>query len=318
MTEAVATRPVQSRFPGNKRFAFTVFDDTDYSTVENVEPVYRLLVDLGTHTTKSVWPLAPVRGARIGGSTLQDKGYLDFVLWLQRQGFEIGLHNVQNHDATREVIQQGFREFRTLLRQSPRIHCNHSMNRDNIYWGERRLEASTIRFGYNLATRFARRRYFLGHVENSPYFWGDICKENISYVRNFVFDEINLDRINPTMPYHDPRKPFVNFWFSSSEGSTVEPFCKMISEANQDRLEAEGGVCIMYTHFAKGFCEAGQLHSEFARLMRRLAKMNGWFVPVSTLLDHLQKTRKSSAIPNRELAYMERGWFFSKVRKGTT
>jgi hypothetical protein len=35
-----------SRSPNNKKFAFTILDDTDLSTVENVSPVYRLLAEL--------------------------------------------------------------------------------------------------------------------------------------------------------------------------------------------------------------------------------------------------------------------------------
>lgn len=303
-------------FPNNKRFAFTVFDDTDCSTVDNTAPVYRLLSDLSIRTTKSVWPLAGICGARIGGSSLQDKPYLEFVRRLQEEGFEIGLHNVRNHDATRDLIERGFEQFRVLLGQYPRTHCNHSMNRDNLYWGARRLETPWIRLAYSAATRFSRRGCFVGHVEESPCFWGDICKERISYVRNFTFDEINLDRINPSMPYHDRRKPYVNFWFSSSEGGTVKSFCKMLREANQDRLEAEGGVCIIYAHFAKGFCEDGVLNPEFERLMRRLAKMEGWFVPVTALLDHLRKKRGNSVIPDEELALMERRWFLTKLRAG--
>ena len=307
-----------TKFPDNKRFAFTVFDDTDYSTVSNIEPIYRLLTDLGFRTTKSVWPLGPVLGARIGGDSLQNKNYRSLVLSLQREGFEIGLHNVQNHDATRQETEQGLEVFRSLIGMYPRIHCNHSLNKENIYWGDQRLSRPISRLGYNLATRFSRHNYFEGHRNDSPYFWGDLCKERITYVRNFVFKEINLDLVDPTMPYHDPAKPFVNFWFSSSEGSTVDRFCKMLSEANQNRLEAEGGVCIMYTHFARGFCERGLVNAEFKRLMQRLARMDGWFVPVATLLDHLRNRRRAPCISRRALARMERRWFFTKLQNGRT
>jgi hypothetical protein len=305
------------RYPGNKRFAFTIFDDTDYSTFENTAPVYRFLAQIGMRTTKSVWPLGPVEGARVSGATLQDRQYLGFVRWLKDEGFEVALHNVQNHDATRDVIQRGLQEFERLLQRSVRVHCNHSNNRDNLYWGVERIESRGLRLGYNLATRFAHRGFFMGHIPASPYFWGDICKEKIDYVRNFVFDEINLDRVNPTMPYQDPGKPFVNYWFSSSEGDTVESFCSMLREENQDRLEAEEGVCIMYTHFGKRFCN-DVLHPEFERLMLRLSKMSGWFVPVSELLDHLKSTRASSLIPPTELKRMELRWLVSKLRRGSS
>jgi hypothetical protein len=62
----------------------------------------------------------------------------------------------------------------------------------------------------------------------------------------------------------------------------------LLSEANVDTLEADGGACIVYTHFASGFVDAtGQVDQEFARRIRYLASKRGWFVPVSTLLDHL-------------------------------
>ena len=74
-----------SRFPNNKKFAFTILDDTDLSTVGNVAPVYRLLSELGMRTTKSVWPLASVREGRQGGCSLQDADYLKFILELAKE-----------------------------------------------------------------------------------------------------------------------------------------------------------------------------------------------------------------------------------------
>jgi hypothetical protein len=307
-----------SKFPGNKAFAFAIFDDTDWSTLENTEPVYRFLIELGVPATKSVWPLPEVWNARVRGSTLGDKEYLRFIRQLQRDGLEIALHNVRNHDAPRSLIERGFQEFEQLLGTGPRIHCNHSANRDNLYWGPNRLRNPAARFAYNFATRFSRRRQFEGHVDGSAYFWGDICKKRITYVRNFVFDEINLDRINPSIPYHDPAKPYVNYWFSSSEGDTVASFCRMLREENQDRLEAEGGVCIMYTHFGKGFYSEGCLNPEFERLMRRLATKGGWFVSVSRLLDHLRETGRGTTIPAIELRRMELRWLGEKLKRGTS
>jgi hypothetical protein len=302
------------RFPGNKRFAFTVCDDTDEGTVENLTAVYRFLADLGFGTTKSVWPLGPIHHGHINGETLQNKHYLRFVLWLQDQGFEISLHGVQNHHATREVIERGLEEFTRLTGRTPRVHSNHSRNRENIYWGDERFALASIKLGYNLATRFSWHNYFQGHVEGSPYFWGDLCKERITYVRNFIFQDINLDRIGRTMLYHDPSKPYVNYWFNCCDGGNVDKFCKLLCDANQDQLEAEGGVCVMFTHFALGFCQNGVLHPEFVRLMKRLSKMNGWFVPVSRLLDHLRVERTGNHhISKAELAAMEKRWALSRL-----
>lgn len=306
-----------TKFPNGKRFSFTIFDDTDAGTVANLSPVYDLLAGLGIYTTKSVWPLACQPEGNFPGQTLQDEQY---VLWLQslsKQGFEIALHGATNFASDKEAWQLAFKCFEDKLGFRPRSHCNHSSNRDNIYWGDARFSGKLIRFIYNLATRFRRKGFFQGHVEGSEYFWGDLCKKHISYVRNFVYNEINLDKINPSMPYQDPSKPWVNRWFSSAEGGDLQKFCKMLSEENQDRLEAEGGVCIIYTHFAKGFVENGVLDTNFESLMRRLASKAGWFVPVSVLLDFLAQERGGKQIPQAELTCMERGWLLSKLFKGT-
>ena len=307
-----------ARFPDNRTFAFSIFDDTDGATVANVAPVYRLLAELGLRTTKSVWPLAEVPGAPLGGATLQDADYLRFVRGLQADGFEIGFHNARNDDSPREVTAQGLAAFADLLGQPPRTHCNHHDNRENLYWGPARLGSAALRLGYNLATRGRYRRLFSGHLEGSPHFWGDLCRERLRYLRNFVFDEINLDAINPTMPYHDPAKPYVPAWFSSSEGGTVESFCRLLREENQDRLAAQGGVCLVYTHFAKGFVQGGEVHPEFARLLRRLAGKLGWFPPVGPLLDHLQGGPTAATIPPAELRRMENRWLRGKLRAGSS
>jgi hypothetical protein len=305
-------------FPGNRQFAFTVFDDTDDSTTENVGPVYKLLADLGLRTTKSVWPLACLPAAPHAGSTLQDQQHLSFVRGLRDNGFEIALHGMRNTDTDRDGIRRGLDNFQRLIGYLPRSHSNHASNRDNLYWGAARLAGGWRRGAYHLATRFQNSNRFCGHVEDSKYFWGDCCREHITYVRNFVFDEINLDRIGAAVPYHDPGKPFVNYWFSSCEGNNQARFCWLLSERNQDRLEAEGGVCIVYTHFARGFVEHGQLNPRFASLMRRLAQKNGWFVPVSTLLDHLRNHSPSPGIAPSHLANLETRWLLAKFRLGHT
>jgi hypothetical protein len=305
------------RFPGGRRFALAIFDDTDAATVEKVAPVYRLLIDLGIRSTKSVWPLPNVPGASLGGATLDDPPYVEFLGTLAREGFELALHNVRNHDSTRDTTRIGLERFCERLGHYPRTHCNHYSNRENLYWGPDRLGRRLHRAVYSVATRFKRRRHFQGHVEDSEYFWGDLCRQHIDYVRNLVFDEINLEKVNPTLPYKDPRKPWVNFWFSSSDGGNVTRFCRLLSEQNQDRLEKEGGVCIVYTHFAARFCVNGSLDPDFKRLISRLATKAGWFVPVCELLDFLRGRQSDNCISGREQAAMERRWLAHKLQVGT-
>lgn len=52
-------------FPEQKRFAFSILDDTDDATVENVKPVYDTLMEYGFRTTKTAWPLDCPEGSAI-------------------------------------------------------------------------------------------------------------------------------------------------------------------------------------------------------------------------------------------------------------
>ena len=301
-------------FPNNKKFAFSIFDDTDLSTVENTAPIYRLLSELGMRTTKSVWPLASVSEGKFGGCSLQDEAYRDFILDLRDAGFEVALHGMRNHHSSRALIEEGFAEFQRLIGHDARIYANHSSNRDNLYWGARRFRL--LRPFYAVASFFSGKRGFEGHISGSEFFWGDLCRERLDYVRDFVFHEINLDCVNSTMPYHDNAKPFVKYWFSSCDGADVDSFCELLSEPNQERLERERGVCIVYTHFACGFVEGGRVRPRVERILRALAQRDGWFAPVSQVLDHLRAQRQPGSIPIPEFINMECRWACERI--GTT
>jgi hypothetical protein len=137
-------------------------------------------------------------------------------------------------------------------------------------------------------------------------------------VRNFTFADANTLAACPIMPYHDPERPYVNQWFASSEGANVEMFNRCLSEANQDRLEAQGGACIMYTHFASGFFSDGTMNRPFKELMERLARKNAWLVPVTTMLDYLKTQHGETVITAAQRRGLERRWLLSKLRVGNT
>lgn len=302
-------------WPGDRRFVFTIFDDTDYATLDNVGEVYRFLADLGFRTTKSVWPLRGTQPGNCPGQTCEDPEYLNWLLKLRDQGFEIGYHMATWHTSERERTIAALAQFEKLFGQPPSSMANHSNCGENIYWGAARL-SGFAQIAYNLATRFRFASKFRGHIEGDPLFWGDICRQKIRYCRNFVFDNVNTLAECPLMPYHDPSRPYVNYWFASSEGNDVTSLSRCISEANQDRLEEERGVCIMYTHLACGFFESGRLHPEFKRLMERLAQKGGWFVPVTTVLDHLREKNGGHVITSAERARLERKWLRHKLTSG--
>jgi hypothetical protein len=309
------SRPKPVDWPHGKAFAFSVFDDTDGATIENIAPVYALLEELGMRTTKSVWPIRLPGVPHIGGSTLDDPDYAAWTVGLQHRGFEIGYHGASNITARRQDVERALNRFRSVYGSFPSTMANHADCAEGMYWGSSRL-SGLQRGAYDALTRFRRRGVYRGHVEGDPLFWGDLCRESIRYVRNFTFPTIDTLAACPMMPYHDHDRPYVNAWFASSEGRDVEAFVRCLSDDNQDQLERGGGACIMYTHFSAGFVREGVLDPRFEAQIRRLTARNGWFVPVGTLLDFLASRRESSEIGRAERASLERRWLQAKLRIG--
>jgi hypothetical protein len=304
------------KWPDGKDFVFTIFDDPDLDTIKNVATIYSFLGDLGFRTTKAVWPILGNETPRVGGTTCEDEQYLQWILSLKKHGFEIALHNVTHHTSMRDQTARGIERFYQLFGHYPHSMANHTGCLESIYWGRARLSGRKQTLYDLLHIQLnGSRIHFQGHLETSPLFWGDLCKEKIKYVRNFVFGDINTLNACPAMPYHDPARPYVNYWFAGSEGPNVNAFNSTMSEGNQDRLASEGGACIMYTHFACGFLENGKVDKRFKGLMERMSRMNGWFVPVHTLLDYILSNRGHRNISNGDRSRLERKWLLHKILK---
>ena len=306
------------RWPDGKRFAFTIFDDTDHCTMANGPVAYDFLKSLGMRTTKSVWPIQGPGEAKEGGSTCEEADYRDWTLQLRDEGFEIALHNVTYNSSKREQILRGLESYRQIYGEYPRIQVNHSDCRDCLYWGHKRV-SGLFRLAYTAATRFRKLHRFQGEVKGSPYYWGDMSEQHIDYVRNFVFKDINTLKCCPQMPYHDRLRPLVKQWFASAEGGTLDSFCRTLDKKNQQRLEEEGGACIMYAHLGNpGFVENGELNPRFRELMESMSARAGWFVPVSTLLDYIREQRGEHCITAGERFRLEWQWFANKFATGGT
>jgi len=303
-------------WPEGKTFAFTVFDDPDSQRLEDGKRLYALLADLGFRTTKGVWPLAATRNPNSPGDTCADAAYLEEARHLEKLGFEIGYHHAAPQDCTRQETIEGLDAYARYFGHDPVTMANH-YNQEAIYWGPARLSGAR-RAIYNLATLGQTRNRHFGHVLGHPTFWGDICRRRIRYCRNFVFLDINTLRACPAMPYHDPERPYVKAWFASTEGSNVVRFTRVLREANQDRLEAEGGACIMYAHFGHGFVEHGEVNAQFRQLVTRLSRKNGWFVPCEALLDFLGLQTPEREISPGERVRLETKWLAEKFFRGTS
>lgn len=280
--------PLIVSFPEGKRFAFSIVDDTDMATLERVKPIYELLDRYGVHTTKTVWVLDTNEPGHQPnqGDTLHDPAYRTFIKELKGKGFEIALHGVRGGSSVRQDIMQGLEEFRSEIGQYPSIHVNHSLNRDNIYWGERRWSLAPFQWLY----AFVGKHKFSGEDEKSAYFWGDLVKQHVRYVNQFTYGDINLLALNPSLPYRLSDKTYVNYWFPTADGDNLDRFEHLLRTENLDRLEREGGVCLVYAHMGAGSFNKGRdANPRFEARIRDLASRNGWFAPASEILDYLRK-----------------------------
>ena len=106
---------------------------------------------------------------------------------------------------------------------------NHFFCNEAIYFGDARLTGL-----HRKLYRFMRPHTSLGHVPGQGLFWGDLCRERVRYVRSFIFGDINTLRLCSSMPYHDPLRPFVNYWYCSTEAANLETANKALTEAAQD------------------------------------------------------------------------------------
>jgi hypothetical protein len=272
--------------------------------------VYALLQELNMRATKTVWTVACPEGSKIffAGHTLDNEGYAEFVRGLARAGFELAFHCATMESSQRERTVAGLDRFREFTGEWPRAHANHGHNRDNLYWGVDRVDLAPVRLFYRLANGHPRD-WFQGHVQGSEYWWGDLCRDHIEYVRNLTFEEVNLLRVNPTLPYRDPRRPLARWWFSATDAEDGAAFNNILDEAAQDRLEAEGGVCIVATHLGKRFTSGGKVNPRTEALLRRLAARPGWFPTVSELLDWLRNRQNTDGtLPAAEWRRMQMRW----------
>jgi len=313
-------------WPDGKSFAFTIIDDTDKSTLENALQVYDYLYSKRVLTTKSVWVREGKNSEEytdFKGTTLLDNEYTNWVKSLQDKGYEICLHSMTWSASTRDQIIDGFNRFESLFGKSNvLIQHNDIVANESIYWGSKRL-IFPLNLIYELISKInsnhANSQIYQGENTESMFFWGDICKKKVEFIRNLVFPSINLFNVTPYVVHKRSSTKYVNNWFVSCEAPDATSFVKLLSNDNIEKLVNENGLCIVYTHFGKAFVENGILKESFKKAITYLTNKNGWFVPASEIFNHLEK--KSNGI--KELTYLEElqlswKWLRWKMLHGTS
>ena len=230
-------------FPDGKNFAFTITADPDGSNLEESKKIYEYIADIGMRTTIAIWVKDPKRSTGIPdietnqnhGDSCESVEYLKYMQNLQQKGFEVALHTVTSGNDKREDTIEGYELFKKYFGSYPSINIMHSTNLENVYWGKKVVNNSIARLFIRIgATRSMIP--FSGEDPKSKYFWGDVLKEKTKYVRLWGTSDINTLKFNPSMPYYDPQKPYVNYWFSFSDGWTVEIFNDLLKKENIKKL----------------------------------------------------------------------------------
>ena len=304
-----------SEYPDGKTFAFTILDIAETASVDVLRPFYALLHELGVSATKTVWSRSADERAGPGSRcSLDDPRWLEFILELRDCGFEIGWAGATSDSNDRARTLEGLHQFRELIGYDPRVYVNSGGNRDGIYWGTDRIDEPLLKAVVHRAAP-SPAGYYQGHMESSSFWWGDICHERIQYVLNLTFDDVNITRVNPTIPYHDPTRNFVRWWFSGSDAENCSEFNQLLRPDRQERLERERGCCIVATHIGRGYVRDGQVDRLARKRLESLVSRPGWFGPVSTLLDHFRTNNASGQLTSEEWERMQWKWARDIVRR---
>ncbi len=276
--------------PFPHRAGFCITDDTDAADLESVRIVYDLLGTLGLRTTKTVWVRRPTEPCGIPalpasiqrGVTLEDPAYLGYCRRLDETGFEIALHGASAGNNRRERVAEAFAFMDRHFRPAHTYIC-HAKNAENPYWQEKVVARGPLR---PLVALYAGRHRCSGEDPASPYFWGDLCRERVRYVRLLRTARLDTLAANPSMPYFEREKPWVRGWFSATKRS----FGDATSVEALDALESGGGACVLYQYLSRyADVATGTVTPAFRAGAERLATRPAiWVDTASRVLDRLR------------------------------
>jgi hypothetical protein len=268
---------------------FCVTDDTDAATFEQIETVYNFLSSRAFLTTKTVWPFAPsdkcgippAPESTLRGVTLQNSRYLQYCKMLHSKGFEICLHGASAGNNLRESTRKALELLNKEIGYSDTFIC-HSKNADNIYWNNK----VTSLFPFNYLLKLSSNYECSGEIPTSPYFWGDVCRDTINQIRLYRTRGINTLKKNPSMPYSDPGRPFVNGWFSATKRS----FKDCAKKGEQERLVAENGLTVLYQYLHRYAGPDGKtLNKQFMESVESI--LSNGSIKIDTVSNTMQRLR---------------------------
>lgn len=282
---------IKNIWPNGKKFAFTIIDDCDNDRLDVINSIYNFLDDINIKTTKNVW-IYPSRDTEMSGNCLLDQNYRECILNLKSLGYEIGIHGVGAGDFKKDEIADGFEIFKEIIGDYPNIHTNHKGNKDGIYVEFNRYSKLFNKIYKNSKLKNIKS---YGDVYFSEYFWGNISKKYIKYIKDQEYNCTNIFKYDNYLPYVDrDRLEHSNYWFSCCDGYSYNKFNSIIDNRKIDQLIFERGLCIISTDFSRDFLDGnGEIGSTFRQNMEYISKRNGWFAPVTDILDYILKFKKT-------------------------
>ena len=269
---------------------FCITDDPDASTFAQTRAVYDLLLLRSFVTTKAVWAFNPaekcgipaIPDSALRGVTLDDDRYLSYCKELYQQGVELCLHGASSGNNKRDRTRDALELFAADLGASDTYIC-HSKNAENIYWEDK----ITSLFPFHALLRRYSKHTCEGELEGSAYYWGDLCHARINQIRLYRTRCRNTLKRNPSMPYHDPRKPLVNGWFSATKRSMAD----CATEDAINRLKQEYGLTVLYQYLHR-YADpgTGKLNGRFVQSVERISSDPKIFVrTVSSIMKRLRQ-----------------------------
>ena len=226
---------------------FCITDDIDAADFNSIKLVYDFLSEVNFPVTKTAWAFSPEEpcgipatpSSTLRGVTLENKDYFRYCKELYKKGFEICLHGASAGNNKRENTKRAIEFFKKHFGNPDTFIC-HSRNADNLYWEEKVVTNPLLR----LIIKLYSNHNCYGEVPGSEYFWGDICKGTINQVRLFRTRSINTLNLNPSMPYYNPKKPYVKGWFSATK--------RNITDCTTDKaltlLKRNNGLTVLYQY----------------------------------------------------------------------